>query len=63
LIHIKNIDTVDNNFLTLNITSTSFLSEKKLVIIDLDEKISEEKQEFLIKILSNIPESNIILIN
>jgi Mg/Co/Ni transporter MgtE len=39
------------------------LSEKKLVILDLDEKISEEKQEFLIKILDKIPDNNIILFN
>jgi len=54
---------VDNNFLVENIISTSFLSEKKLVIIDLNEKISEDKQELLLKILNKIPESNIILVN
>jgi len=43
LIHIKNFDTVENNFLTLNITSASFLSEKKLIIIDLETK---EKESF-----------------
>jgi hypothetical protein len=63
LVHIKNIDTVDNNFLIENITSTSFLSEKKLIIIDLDEKISEEKQIFFIKLLNKIPDENIILFN
>lgn len=49
LIHIKNFDTVENNFLTLNITSASFLSEKKLVIIDLDtkekDKVSKKTDE------------------
>ena len=63
LIHIKNIENVDNNYLAENITSTSFLSEKKLVIIDLNEKLNEEKQNFLLKILKNIPENNIILFN
>jgi len=63
MIHIKNIETVDNNFLIENITSTSFLSEKKLVILDLDEKISDDKQEFFIKILDKIPDDNIILFN
>ena len=61
LIHIKNIETVDNNFLVENITSTSFLSEKKLVIIDLNKDLSSEKEEFFIKILDRIPDENIIL--
>ncbi len=81
IIHIKNIETVDNNFLTLNITSTSFLAEKKLIIIDIETKNEKndiiknnwktnqkeenlnQKEELLIKLLSNIPEDNIILIN
>jgi len=63
MLHINNIDSVDTNFLIENISSTSFLSEKKLVIIDLDEKISEEKQLFIINILNKIPEKNIILFN
>lgn len=77
LLHIKNFDTVDNNFLTLNITSTSFLSEKKLVIIDIDQptksndtdKISKNeeqknnKQDFLLILLNKVPDDNIILIN
>ena len=63
LIHIKNIETVDNNFLIENITSTSFLSEKKLVIIDIDKDLNSEKEEFFIKILDKIPEGNIILFN
>lgn len=63
LIHIKNIENSDNNFLVENITSTSFLAEKKLVIIDLEKDISSDKEEFLIKILDKIPELNIILFN
>ena len=63
MIHIKNIESVDTNFLIENISSTSFLSEKKLVIIDLDEKVSEDKQQFIINILNKIPEENIILFN
>jgi len=63
LVHIKNIEIVDNNFLIENITSTSFLSEKKLIIIDLDEKVSDEKQNFFIKLLNKIPDDNIILFN
>jgi len=63
MIHIKNIESVDTNFLIENISSTSFLSEKKLVIIDLYEKVSEDKQQFIINILNKIPEENIILFN
>lgn len=63
LIHIKDIELVDNNFLIENITSASFLSEKKLVIIDLDKDISESKENFFLKIIEKIPENNIILFN
>jgi DNA polymerase III delta subunit len=63
LIHIKNIDTVDNNFLVENIRSTSFLSEKKLVIIDLDKELTEEKENIILNLLDKIPDENIILFN
>lgn len=63
LVHIKNIEITDNNFLTENICSSSFLNEKKLIIIDLDDKWLTKKEEFLIKILNNIAENNIILVN
>lgn len=63
LIHIKNIELVDNNFLVENIISGTFLSEKKLVIIDLEKEISAEKEAFFWKILDRIPENNIILFN
>lgn len=63
LIHIKSLEEHDNNFLSENISSSSFLSEKKLIIIDLDNDISEEKQDFLMKILLLIPDSNIVLLN
>ena len=72
LIHIKDIESVDNNFLNTNITASSFLAEKKLIIIDLykekkktdkDEKQWSEKEDFLLNILSNIAWENIVLIN
>jgi DNA polymerase III delta subunit len=63
LVHIKDIEILDNNFLIENITSESFLSEKKLIIIDLLEKLSEEKEIFILKILNKIPENNIVLFN
>ncbi len=63
LIHIKDIEWLDNNFIIENVSSRSFLSEKKLIIIDLDENISEDKQFFIINIIKNIPDENIILFN
>lgn len=77
LLHIKNFDTVDNNFLTLNITSTSFLSEKKLVIIDIDapskktetetwdneDESSNSKLDYLASLFVKIPDDNILLIS
>jgi hypothetical protein len=46
LVHIKNIELVDNNFLVENITSGSFLNQKKLVIIDLENKKSSKSKNF-----------------
>jgi len=78
LLHIKNIEEMDNNFLTLNLTSTSFLADKKMIIIDITEqkksndwtdkisKIDELrniKLEFLTTLLDKIPEGNILLID
>jgi hypothetical protein len=37
---------VDNNFLVENITSGSFLNQKKLVIIDLENKKSSKSKNF-----------------
>ena len=63
LIHIKDINLLDDNFLIENTTSTSFLSEKKLIIIDLEKDISEDKQKILSYIINRVPDDNIILFN
>jgi DNA polymerase III delta subunit len=63
MIHIKDLNTTDNNFLVENITASSFLSEKKLVIIDIEKDIPSEKEDFLLKILDKIPDDNIVLFN
>lgn len=73
LIHIKNFDTVDENFLTMNLTTSSFFNQKKLVIIDIESKTNDNeviieekenlKEELLLKLLEKIPNENIILIN
>lgn len=68
LIHIKDISEFDNNFIFEQITSESFLSKKKLVIIDdiplktKDKwKDKKDKEEYIMSLLSKIPENNIIL--
>lgn len=63
LVHIKNSEELDNNFLVENITSGSFMNQKKLVIIDYNDWLSTEQEEFYQKILKNIPKDNIILFN
>ncbi len=63
LVHIKDIKSVDDNFLIENTTSTSFLSEKKLIIIDLEKEIPEDKQSSILYMLNKVPEDNIVLFN
>ncbi|PIE85680.1 hypothetical protein CSA08_00855, partial [Candidatus Gracilibacteria bacterium] len=68
LIHIKNVLDFDNNSILENLISESFLSEKKLIIID-DIPLStvekgkekKDKEEFIFKLLGKIPENNIVL--
>lgn len=62
LIHIKDLD-IDINFLSENLLSASFLSEKKLVILDIWEKTIEIIINFLISNLNKIPDENIIIFN
>jgi len=63
-IDIKNIDEIDNNYLVELLTATSFLSEKKLVIIKINwTKNEEDKLNYIISIFENIPENNIVLIH
>lgn len=68
LIHIKNTLEYENNFIYENLMAESFLAEKKLIIIndlplktvDKEKKI-KEKEEFIMNLLSTIPENNIVL--
>lgn len=61
--NIKNIEELDINAINENLLSTSFLSEKKLIIIEDIEKIEkdESKKDFLIGILEKIPEENNVI--
>lgn len=61
--HIKNIEELDINAISENLLSTSFLSEKKMILIENIEKIEkdESKKEFLLSILEKIPEENNII--
>lgn len=65
LVEIKDLEEVDNNFLVENLTSRSFLDEKKLLIINLkQEKKSEKeekKREFILSLLEKISDNNIVL--
>ena len=68
LVHIKDIDEVDGNFLSENLLAQSFFAGKKLLIIDWvpasasnKSKTVKEKQEYLLKILSKVPADNIVL--
>lgn len=65
LVEIKNLEEVDNNFLVENLTSRSFLSDKKLIIINLEQEKKnekeEQKREFILSLLDKISEENIVL--
>lgn len=63
LIHIKDLNNESFNFLSENLFSTSFLAEKKLIIIDLDSNINDDKIDFLSNNLDRIPDWNILWIN
>ncbi len=63
LIEIENINYYDNNFLAENILSWSFLAEKKLIIIEINKSIDEEKLIFLEKNIENTSDETIILVS
>ena len=63
LLHLKDINSTDKNFLSENLFWASFLSEKKLIIIDIDDNISDDLELFLTNSFSRIPENNILLLN
>ncbi len=63
LINIDDIDNYDNNYLAESLFTASFLSEKKLVSIEIDTTINEDKANFLINNLDKIVESTILLIS
>jgi hypothetical protein len=68
LTHFKEIEKVDNNIISQELLSEWFLWEKKLIIIDnlpisWDNKSKElqEKQDFCLDLINNIPNNNIVL--
>jgi DNA polymerase III delta subunit len=61
LLHIKDLSNIDLNFLAENLFASSFLSEKKLIIIDLNNELDEKLSEFFINSLKKIPENNILV--
>lgn len=63
LVHLKNISEMEFDTYSQHILSSSFLWDKKLVIIDLNNDLQEEVVDFLYKVLDKIPDSNILLFN
>lgn len=63
LLHIKDFSNLKTDFLASNMFWTSFLWEKKLIIIDLNNDIDSNLSDFFINNLQNIPETNIVLFN
>jgi hypothetical protein len=61
LLHIKDLSNIDLNFLAKNLFASSFLNEKKLIIIDLTNELDERLSEFFINSLQKIPENNILV--
>lgn len=68
LVHFKDLIEIDNNQISENLLAEGFMWEKKLIIIDnypinSENKNSKawEKQEFLEKIVDNIPKNNIVI--
>jgi len=68
LVHFKDLIEIDNNQISENLLAEGFMWEKKLIIIDnypinTENKNSKstEKQDFLEKIVDNIPENNIVI--
>ena len=64
LTHLKEIKSLDKNILKDAILSGSlFSSEKKLIILDINNDIWDELEDFLIKNLEKKPQENIIILN
>ena len=64
LTHLKEIKNLDKNILKDAILSGSlFSSEKKLIILDINNDIWDEIEDFLIKNLEKKPQENIIILN
>lgn len=64
LTHLKEIKNLDKNILKDAILSGSlFSSEKKLIILDINNDIWDELEDFLIKNLEKKPQENIIILN
>lgn len=63
LSHYKDLNIVDKNILKSEALSTSFFSEKKLIIIDLNNDLDEDFENFLLSILDKKDENTIIIFN
>ena len=63
LSHYKDLNIVDKNILKSEALSTSFFSEKKLIIINLNNDLDEDFENFLLSILDKKDENTIIIFN
>lgn len=68
LIHLKDLEKIELNILKENILSENLFAEKKLIIIDLEDKKSDNEEEKednffsnILKILEKKPENNIVI--
>ena len=63
LSHYKDLNIIDKNILKSEALSTSFFSEKKLIIIDLNNDLDEDFENFLLSVLDKKEENTIIIFN
>lgn len=79
ILHIKDISNIDNNRLVIDITTTSFFSKKKLIIIDINkiiknknsteekkskyEELQNKKFDFISSLFDKISDDTILIIN
>lgn len=63
LSHYKDLNIIDKNILKSEALSTSFFSEKKLIIIDLNNDLDEDFENFLLSTLDKKDENTIIIFN
>lgn len=62
-LHLKELKNLEKNLIKDAILSNSFLSEKKLIILDLENDFDENLENYILDILKNKDEKNIVILN